>query len=174
MQLVHHINGWENFTVVKQDVPGIVVTTGGGLLTTGLANCMCLILTNGEGKYGMLHANPSHSSIRRWVESLRHETGATEAIVTGANGDKQSQARTDELADILNGLAVTDQTRTGWLPAALNATPGTYTTMAGCVAVNASNGDYAIHPYGFSPSVHPHPAQGRAGRSCADGGCTIL
>lgn len=139
---------WKGFTEVKQDTPGLVVTQG-GLYTENLMNCLCLILTNGKGRYGMLHVSPGHSETREWVSSLIAQVDADQAIVTGANGGTQSDERKNELESLLRGLAVLDETKSRWVPATLYPFNGSYRSLAGYAAVNASTDEYALRASPF-------------------------
>lgn len=174
MRFTHYINGWENFTNVVQDTPGIVVTTGGGLYTANLANCLCLILTDETNSYGMLHVSPGHENTKLWVESLRNQVKATAAIVAGANGDNKDSLRKNELASLLNGLTVVDETRTGWVPDGLRPVRGSNTGLVGYVAVNANNGEYALSTVAFAASSAPVAPRTRARRNSGDGLCIVM
>ena len=174
MRFTTFINGWENFTYVAQDAPGIVVTTGGGLYTANLLNCLCLIFTDETNTYGMLHVNPRNPNTAQWVTSLRNQVGATAVIVAGANGLQQDSARQNELATLLAGLTVVDETRAGWVPNALHPVRGSNTVFVTCVAVNANNGEYALSGVPFPPSVAPAAPARRARRHSGDGGCFVM
>lgn len=161
------MHNWEKFTVVYQDQPGIVVRRGkGGLFTRNLMNCMCLILSNaGERGYGMAHISPVCPHILDFVRILRDNLGATHAIVTGANYD-QDQKRIDQLADLLKGLIVVDETRSRWVPSILTPTHGLHMWMiADYAALNASNGHYALNPCEFTSSTGVETA-GRSNKYC--------
>lgn len=169
------IQGWENFTNVAQDTNGVVLTTGGGLITHNLMNCMCLILTDGESRFGMLHISPMHPNSDNWIASMRTAVNAEYAIVCGGNSAAQDPARLTALVNQLAGLSVIDQTRDKWVPAALNPTPGSNTSIVGHVAVDASNASYAMTlGVGFPASTNAGTAVPRAARGSADGFCTIM
>jgi hypothetical protein len=150
MKYTKQIDGWENFTLVEQDTPGIVIITKkSGLYTKNLMNCMCLILTDDEqGKYGMLHISPLHADTQLWVSSLREQVGATTAIVTGGNSDTQSETRRNELVSLLQDLTVVvDETKSHWVPDILNPVRGARgldRERVNSVAVSASTGEYAL------------------------------
>jgi hypothetical protein len=174
MRYTHFINGWESFAEVAQDAPGVVATTGGGLFTKNLMNCMCLILTDESGQYGMLHVSPNHENTAAWVTSLVTQVGATVAIVTGGNGSTQPQQRLDELVVLLDGLTVIDETKGAWVPDSLHPVKGLNRRQVGYVAVNASNGDYALSGMPFADSVAPVATATRARRNSADGNCVVM
>lgn len=173
LKFVTFIPHWENFTVVEQDKPGVVVNGTGGLYTSNLFNCLCLILTNEETKYGMLHVNPSQPKTPAWIASLRTAVRASAAIVTGANGPSQSDERKAELATALAGLTVVDETRAGWVPASLSPVRGTTAGMVGYAAVCGTTGQYMLSHKAFNdtPKLAPKPTKPR--RGSADGGCSI-
>ena len=174
MRFTHHINGWESFIHVDQDTRGMVVKTGGGLWTSRLSNCICLILSDEANNYGMLHVSPGHKEFTQWVTSLRKEVGATAAIVTGANVMTQELDRQNQLATMLAGLRVVDETRAGWVPAVLNPVRGSNTLAVGYAAVNANNGDYALSIVAFKPSVAAVAPARNVRRNSEDGACVIL
>lgn len=174
MIYTQHINNWESFIYVTQDEPGYMITTGGGLYTANLSNCMCLIVTNEKGSYGMLHVSPGHGKTKEWVISLKKQVAATTAIVTGANGSQQTEQRMDELVSLLEGLAVVDETRYGWVPTELKPIRGSNKLSVGYVAVNAKTGEYALSPMSFAPSAKQIPTAKKARRNSADGGCVII
>ena len=174
MRFTHHINGWESFTNVAQDAPGIVVTTGGGLYTANLMNCLCLIFTDEANTYGMLHVSPGHANTTLWVTSLRKQVNATAVIVAGANGINQTSTRQNELAKLLADLTVVDETKAGWVPAVLRPVRGSNSGYVGYVAVNANNGEYALSGMPLVASPVPVAPATRAQRNSRDGLCIIM
>ena len=177
MALTHvpSADGWTGFQNVEQDKEGVVLTTGGGLYTRNLSNCMCLILTDGSSKVGMLHASPDHPNTAMWVKSLIKEVGATTAVVTGANVDIQDDKRKKELETLLSGLReVVDETQTGWVPGGANRRRGNNKMRVGSVAVNATTKEYALHMADF-PNLDTLSAPAhRSSRNSGCGGCTII
>ena len=174
MRNVSFINGWESFTYVEQDVEGVVSQTGKGLYTKNLMNCLCLIVA-GEKSYGMLHVNPTCESIEAWIKSLRSNTSATHAIITGANVANQTDERISKLADCLIDLTVIDETKTGWYNAIKkDSTRGNNTGYVGYVALSAVTGEYALSGSGFADSERPPEIKNHALRKGSDGFCTIM
>jgi hypothetical protein len=174
MQRTNFIANWETFTVVAQDKPGTIINGSGGLITSNLSNCICVILTDGGTKFGMIHVAPHYPDLKKWLGSLRENVGATDAIIAGANIAKQPQERIDVIEEALHGINIVDETRTGWIENGMIATRGTNTLMCGVICVSATTGEYAMETSAFAATANPAKVVKGTKRGSADGGCTIL
>ncbi len=180
MRLVNSLNGWETYSYVAQDEEGTIITTGGGLYTKSLMNCLCVVATDGQRKYGMIHVNPNHKKQVSWVRSLIANTAAVEILFTGANWPDQ-----DERGEILKAMlvgydgVVVDETNGRWvqnsLAGTVEVTPGSFLGRVGWVAVNATTGEYAFAgAMGFPKTANLRNSRAQTGgRRSSDGCCSI-
>lgn len=177
MQKVGTLASTAGFIEVLQDKQGIVARRSGGLYTRNLMNCVCVILSDdNHTAVGMIHLNPTNENLSSWIEALRKETGATQAIVTGANVEEQSEERRTELLTALAGLLIIDETKSGWLARGGEGgcKRGNNTSLVGYAAVNAGNGNYALSIFTPAMPAGGHAPAAASSRRSACGGCTIM
>lgn len=172
------ISGWRTFREVGQDTEGVVVTDGSGLYTRGLGNCICVIVSDGALKCGMIHLRPDHRMLDEWVRSMVKAAGGTQMVLAGANQTKADSDRRPVLERIIadHNLTVVDETRHGFMDGVSNVTQGTYGIHIGIAAVLGRTCQYAF-PSIMEPeekSASSSGSSGKSGRKSQDGWCVIL
>lgn len=173
MRFVPQLHGLKNYEEVIQNEKGKIDTTGRGLITRNIFNCVAILVSNGNTKYGMIHIEPEQANMAELILALRNETQAVEAVVVGANALKADDARSGEIFDALKGLAITDESKHKFLKDRENVTPGINKLHVGFIALSAITGEYT---YGLIPDLEDDaPAlPDRARRNSSSGKCVIL
>ena len=171
----------DDFVCVEQDQQATIMTTGGGLFTNNISNCIGMVVNNGH-KYGMLHVSPGYGKEKEWIIQCIKDVGGdinnTEIVIVGGNSghDAGLESVKEALQDSGTSAAnIIDETRNKWVPDInrKSVVKGSNKVLVNGIAVWASDGNYVLATMGRSfyqkESTSPIRSPRRSNR-----GCTIV